>query len=480
MARRATETADWRDVLGDDARFVPEVVVPQMPDIMARTLAAGAPSSLEFMGAGMTGVVFCAGDVAYKVARATKPINQSFFEDEAEWLMAAARVPKVAKHVAKIYRFDSQNLVIERECPKQDRSTYSYGESKLFDLHREIERDMIPHGWSAPEFKPDSYIITTRGPVLVDASMPSRVGQELAHYVEAIVAGERPLRTGDRPSDLAFTVRREIGQTLSKEEANRLEDLIGSRWPDAVEKRVEESAMPKAKKTAKKATKKSAKKASFNNENDVLYEVAQDLGLDPDELSIKKESGLSGFGAGTVYEISQGHQEWMVVKNSDQEHELALEVVKQDLEQEPELFSQSFLESHINMDQLRRDLHDAVVEMRVEDLTEMNAREFWKEWDGNGMDPPEDEEAYSQDPSPTEIEELAEQQAEERLRDPMRYLEDTRGKEDAIEQAIQIAGIDINAAAEDAVGTDGPEHFLARYDGTSHETKSGFVYWRAN
>ena len=46
--------------------------------------------------------------------------------------------------------------------------------------------------------------------------------------------------------------------------------------------------------------------------------------------------------------------------------------------------------------------------------------------------------------------------------------------------AIEIAGIDIDAAADDAVDTDGWEHFLARYDGKSHETDSGLVYWRVN
>jgi hypothetical protein len=242
--------------------------------------------------------------------------------------------------------------------------------------------------------------------------------------------------------------------------------------------------MPKAKKTAKKATKKSVKKASFNNENDVLYEVAQDLGLDPDELSIKEESSLSSFGAGTVYEISQGHQEWMVVKNSDQEHELALEVVKQDLEQEPEIFSQDWLQNHIDMDRLRRDLHSDVYDStfdRLNDDAERNPDDFWREYEREGFSAPEeDEDGERPEPEDLQVEELAEKQTQEQLKDPMGYLEDIDGKEEAVKQAIKIAGIDINAAAEDAVGTDGPEHFLAHYDGTSHETKSGFVYWRAN
>jgi hypothetical protein len=96
------EDTDWRNALvpGDD-QYVPPVVLPQMPGIVARALTAGARAPLEYVGAGMTGVVFCSGDVAYKVARATRPIDHQGFEDEAEWLAAAARVPSVAPSVAQ-------------------------------------------------------------------------------------------------------------------------------------------------------------------------------------------------------------------------------------------------------------------------------------------------------------------------------------------------------------------------------------------
>ena len=44
----------------------------------------------------------------------------------------------------------------------------------------------------------------------------------------------------------------------------------------------------------------------------------------------------------------------------------------------------------------------------------------------------------------------------------------------------EIAGIDIDAAAEEAVSTDGAAHFLSSYDGKTTLTKSGLVYWRTN
>jgi len=227
-----TGGGNWEDYLAPgEARYVPPVVLPQMPDIVARAAAAGMPPGVEFMGAGMTGAVFCAGPVAYKVARSTAPITQRMLEEEAEWLFAAATVPDVAPHVARISGFDPNNAVIVRECPHADRDqSRSRWESRVSDLHSAIERDMLPHGWTAPEFKPDSYVLTTQGPVLVDASMPTRVGQVLARYVEDVVAGERPLGD-DRPSDLAFYVRREEGKTLTYRESEDLQLLIEHRWP---------------------------------------------------------------------------------------------------------------------------------------------------------------------------------------------------------------------------------------------------------
>jgi len=200
--------SDWREGIGD-ARFIPGVVLPQMPDV-ARRLRAIEHGAVEYIGAGMTGVVFCAGSRAFKVARDTRPIDHKFFDDEAEWLEAASRVAEVAPHVAKFHSFDRVNLVIVRACPRTapDMSPYRYGEDKLHALHGRIEKAMLPHGWTSPEFKADSYVITSEGPVLVDASMPSRVGVVLVEYIADILAGRRA--GYENASTLAFELRREV------------------------------------------------------------------------------------------------------------------------------------------------------------------------------------------------------------------------------------------------------------------------------
>jgi hypothetical protein len=268
----------------------------------------------------------------------------------------------------------------------------------------------------------------------------------------------------------------------------------------------------------------------FDDEDAVLEEMSKALDIDVEELNIK-ESHLGDFGAGTVYEITirgGGHKEWNVVADSDQERELAIEIVKQDLDEQPEIFEQSFIESHIDTDRLRRDLESDVQNERYEYLNDMSPEDFWKEASREGLDEKwivewdspdgkgklsetftseddaisagedwkreavaanQDEDFDESDfdyyveaaePDDSDIQDLAERMATDLLKDPMEYLEDIYGKEDAVKQAIRIAGIDIDAAAEEAVDTDGAAHFLSSYDGNSYETDGGLVYWRHN
>ncbi len=223
---------------------------------------------------------------------------------------------------------------------------------------------------------------------------------------------------------------------------------------------------------------KRSKSVDFGDEDAVLAEVAKELDENPEDLEIEEDSGLTGFGEGVIYRINAGNREWCVAETVDSAYDLAKAVVTQDLESEPDIFNKDFLESHIDKDKLRRELKSDVQEMAEEDLREMNDREFWRTAERYIDVPEEDDDGEKPDPDDF-IEDVAEKIADERLQDPMEYLDDIYGDE-AAAQAIKIAGIDIDAAAEDAVDTDGWEHFLARYDGNSTETPSGFVFWREN
>jgi hypothetical protein len=229
------------------------------------------------------------------------------------------------------------------------------------------------------------------------------------------------------------------------------------------------------------ATRKKKVEVDFADEDSVLEEMARTLDIDPDELEIREDR--SGFSV-QAYEVTirgGSRKEWKVVENEDAERELALEIVKQDLDDQPEIFEPNFIESHINIDRLRRDLHSDVQYGNEERLRDERVDDFWDEYEREGFEAPEeDEDGERPEPDDSQIEELAERQTEEQLKDPMAYLEDIYGREDAVKQAIKIAGIDLDAAAEDAVDSDGPAHFLSSYDGQSYTTDGGLVYWRTN
>jgi len=179
-----------------------------------RALAAGAEGPLEYIGAGMFGIVLCdEKDVAWKVARLTEEPTEKHnafmreaIEEEYEWLRDAAKTP-VAPNVARVYAFHPGPIVLERECVRGHPG--GWDDWNLRNLHQEIEDTVVLIGWSAPEFKEDSYIFRENGtPVLVDISMPNRLGMNLARWVEDVIEGRR--QTHYDWHTLGFYIVREV------------------------------------------------------------------------------------------------------------------------------------------------------------------------------------------------------------------------------------------------------------------------------
>jgi hypothetical protein len=221
----------------------------------------------------------------------------------------------------------------------------------------------------------------------------------------------------------------------------------------------------------------------FEEEEAVLLEMSKELEVSMDDLEIA-HSSLERMSGGTLWEVTLGNQEWEVARDYDQARDLAIAMVEQDLETDPEIFSRDFLARHIDEDRLRRELYSDVLNMREEDLRDEAERrpdDFWRHYERAGFDAPEeDEEGNRRDPEDSEIEELAEHETDEELRDPMQYLENIYGREDAVAQALEIAPINTREAAEDVVRGDGPGQRLSGYDGELHETPVGWQYWRTN
>lgn len=215
-----------RDLVANE-REIPGEWRRDAAEAIERALAAGARPPLTYMGIGMIGVVFCDAENSYKVARALGRVSRTeeaaglrMLEEEGEWFHAAMREPFVRKHAARFVAWDPDAGVLVKECIFGSPGGWA-DEGELYELHKEIERRMLPLGWTAPEFKSDSYVFRrrTKTPVLVDATMPNRVGEELLRYAEETVAGER--RWPESLKDVGFYIVREVGKTVSPESAAR-------------------------------------------------------------------------------------------------------------------------------------------------------------------------------------------------------------------------------------------------------------------
>ncbi len=213
---------------------------------------------------------------------------------------------------------------------------------------------------------------------------------------------------------------------------------------------------------------------------------------DEDPDGAKLRDGFNGFssGIGTVVQVEIGQREFAVADSYDTAEELAIEMVAQDLEHEPELFTQSWLENFINVDRIRRDLYSDEFDSLYNDLTDHADRDPEDVAERMGLDPSdyevEDEDgdvAVDEDLLRKAIDEnlddFVQREVEERLRDPVGYLVDMFGQE-GMKRALKFGGIDIDEAAKDAVRTDGAGHFLGHYDGELRDLPDSGVYWRLN
>lgn len=202
--------------------------------------------------------------------------------------------------------------------------------------------------------------------------------------------------------------------------------------------------------------------------------IAEDLDL----AMVEVTPGMWGWAEGgdIAHVEMQGEKygpDYFVSPDSDTTTRMATALVKNDLSDDPSMFNESFINSYINVKRLRDMLHDDVEEMARETLRdekpELSDEE--RERTPNAVDIDEAEIAFNK---------KVDQQVEEELRDPIQYLKDIYSDADGIKQAIQIAGINIEEAAEDAVAADGEGHFLPSYDGKVNDLPSGGQWWRHN
>lgn len=189
------------------------------------------------------------------------------------------------------------------------------------------------------------------------------------------------------------------------------------------------------------------------------------------------------------FKVDVGNKEWLFFKSEDEAETYALEIVRNDLKTEPEIFSQDWLREFVDEDRLRNAIGDPYEEwendvrnLDYEDLLDKMVEENYVE---------DDDPVFFKKNSDKRIENPVRVKALNKIMEdfiekkkpswePWEWLEDVYGKEEAPKRAIEMVGIDVDEAAKSAVATDGWPHFIARYDGNSHYLENGSTYCRIN
>lgn len=214
-----------------------------------------------------------------------------------------------------------------------------------------------------------------------------------------------------------------------------------------------------------------------------------DIEIDEDWSERHGNYDPQNLGDTEKFKINVDGTEWLIFKDSDVAETYALEIVRSDLETQPELFAQDWLREFVNDDKLKEAIgdpydywEDEVRELDYEELLEKMVDEGYVENDDamffklNGE--PRIETSKRAAALNAHMEDYIEKEKPEI--DPWEWLEDVYGKEKAGAEAIKMVGIDVDAAAKSAVNTDGWPHFVNHYDGNSHDLENGAAYCRIN
>lgn len=182
----------------------------------------------------------------------------------------------------------------------------------------------------------------------------------------------------------------------------------------------------------------------------------------------------------TTGEANNGEREWIVFKTPKDAWKAAIKKVKNDLEIEPGLYNDSFLEDHIYITDTDRrmiaqdDAYFYTEDRDLRDLKDMAER--------HGVDYEEHEDSeITRERLREKVEMAMSEEIEEELKDPIQYFVHDKGiysKEDLMEQSF--IRIDVEKAAEDAVDTDGVGHFLDVYDFEPVHLPSGALAYGVN
>ena len=144
-----------------------------------------------------------------------------------------------------------------------------------------------------------------------------------------------------------------------------------------------------------------------------------------------------------------------------------IEQVKNDLEEDPQLFNQTWLQDFTYISECDKDIMVSEEENYIREMvTENSENEIFEN--------EEDKKKWIDEIVKEKLKEY-----EEGFEDPINYFVNEQGMFSVADLMTQSwINIDVEKAAEDAVQLDGWPHFLSHYDGEYEETENGLIIFR--
>lgn len=201
--------------------------------------------------------------------------------------------------------------------------------------------------------------------------------------------------------------------------------------------------------------------ADFNDDTEVdqmLHELAEAESEDFDDLKADFEPNKHGDG----YKVAN----WVIYETEDAAEAVALAQVQEDLENEPGLFNQDWLSSFIDEENSEIFFRQVYEEWDSSYVSDIDKNRLEEEMADAGVD---SEEAY--------VEYLVNSKIEEG-EGGLSHYRDNFGEEAAAKLISDNNLLDLDAAAESAISTDGWAHFISHYDGNYETLPCGAVYFR--
>ena len=221
------------------------------------------------------------------------------------------------------------------------------------------------------------------------------------------------------------------------------------------------------------------KRVAVVNESRIDFDSVQRAFMDTWNIEVEQER-METFSRRGIYVESRdgpaenGESEWLVFESEKDANEEALLRVRQDLEEEPEIFNKSFIQQYYKIsDTDRRIIANEEADFRIEDMEEEDiAHEagVLRQWE-DAVD--------SGDTAKAEgiIEKAKEKVHDEiykewynGLKDPVAFLVNDQGIYSLSDLSkAKFISIDVEKASADAIKADGVAHFLDQYDGEEEE-----------